>query len=168
MTEPFAAGDLEDLHRTHYGDLVRLAAILLDDVGECEEVVQEAFAGVLSMSSAPAAGKEPAYLRSAVLNGARSRMRRRQVRRRHLDLAPTDVGDSPSAADAAVDRLETQRVLDAVRALPRRQTEVLLLRYHDDLSEAEIADTLAISPGSVKTHASRGIATLRTTLQEQS
>ena len=154
---------VEQLFGEHYTALVRLAAALLDDLDECEEIVQDAFAALLRVDGGPAPGKEAPYLRSAVLNGARSRLRRRGVRRRHLRPVPAP---EPSAEGVAVDRLEMQRVLAAVRGLPRRQSEVLLLRYHADLSETEIADTLGISPGSVKTHASRGIAALRATLEE--
>jgi RNA polymerase sigma factor (sigma-70 family) len=58
-------------------------------------------------------------------------------------------------------------VLDALRALPDRQREVLVLRYYLDLSEVDIAATLGISPGSVKTHAHRGLATLAVELEER-
>ena len=58
--------------------------------------------------------------------------------------------------------------LQAVRGLPKRQSEVLLLRYYLDLTEVEIADTLGISTGSVKTHASRGIARLGQLLEDES
>ena len=163
MTRPASDHAVEQLFDEHYPSLVRLAAVLLDDVGECEEIVQDAFAGLLRFDGGPAPGKEAPYLRSAVLNGARSRLRRRGVRRRHLQPAPPP---EPSAEGVAVDRVEMQRVLTAVRGLPRRQSEVLLLRYHADLSEQEIADTLGIAPGSVKTHASRGLASLRTALEE--
>jgi RNA polymerase sigma factor (sigma-70 family) len=60
---------------------------------------------------------------------------------------------------------ERAEVLEALRALPRRQRETLLLRYYCDLSEAEIADTLGVSRGAVKSHASRGLAALRTILE---
>ena len=163
MTDSPAAVGFEALFDEHYAALVRLAAVLLDDVGECEEVVQDSFAALLDGRRGPAPGKEAAYLRSSVLNGARSRLRRRQVRRRHVEPAPAP---APAAGDTAVDRAEMQRVLDAVRTLPERQAEVLLLRYHADLSEAEIADTLGVSPGTVKTHASRGLAALRTAFEE--
>ncbi len=151
------------LFETHYGALVRLAAVLIDDVGECEEIVQDAFAKLLTARPGPAPGNEAPYLRSAVLNGARSRLRRRQVRNRHLEVAP---GPEPAAEHDAVQNLETRRVLDALRTLPGRQAEVLALRFQADLSEAEIAETLGISAGSVKTHASRGIAALRNRLRE--
>ncbi|MYJ13813.1 MAG: SigE family RNA polymerase sigma factor [Acidimicrobiia bacterium] len=145
------------LFADHYKDLVRLASLLLDDVGSCEEVVQDAFVKLHTLSARPEAGKEAAYLRSMVLNGARSRMRKRMVRQR-VALAP--VPPASSAEEGALERLGGEALLDAVRSLPRRQSEVLTLRYYLDLSEAEIAGTLGISPGSVKTHASRGLAAL--------
>jgi len=57
-------------------------------------------------------------------------------------------------------------VLDALRGLPERQREVLALRYYLDLSEADIAATLGISCGAVKSHASRGVAALRSIMED--
>jgi len=151
------------LFETNYAALVRLAAVLVDDVGSCEEIVQDAFAKLLTVSPGPALGKEAPYLRSAVLNGSRSRLRHRLVRERHEDRPAPPY---PAAEQEAVHRMETRRVLDALRALPARQAEVLALRFQADLSEAEIAETLGISTGSVKTHANRGIAKLRDRLGE--
>ncbi len=149
------------LFADHYKDLVRLASLLLDDVGSCEEVVQDAFVKMHTLQSRPEPGKEAAYLRSMVMNGARSRMRRRMVRRR---VAPEAPAPSESAEAGAMERLRSDALIGAVRGLPRRQSEVLTLRYYLDLSEAEIAETLGISRGSVKTHASRGLAALERTL----
>ncbi len=114
-----------------------------------------------TLQTLPEPGKEAAYLRSMVMNGARSRMRRRMVRRRLAPEAPPPI---ESAESGAMDRLRSDALIDAVRALPRRQSEVLTLRYYLDLSEAEIAEVLGISRGSVKTHASRGLAALERTL----
>ena len=145
------------LFNEHYKSLVRLASQLLDDIPTCEEVVQDAFVKMQTAKRTPEAGKEAAYLRSIVMNGARSHMRKRMVRRRHRSEAPMV---SPSAEHGLMDSEERERILDAVRTLPRRQGEVLVLRYFSDLSEAEIAETLDISLGSVKTHTSRGLAAL--------
>lgn len=165
MTIPYTAGDdqLEALYVAHYRDLVRLVSGLLDDNETCEEVVQDAFASMLRGSRLPAPGREAAYLRSAALNGARSQLRKRRVRRRHLHSVPP-VADA--AETEAVARIENRRILDTIRELPRRQSEVLLLRFQAELSEAEIAETLGISAGAVKTHASRGLAAVRDRLQE--
>lgn len=157
--------DLESAYHDHYRSLVHLAALLLDDLGACEEVVQDAFVHVWRRG--PVVRDPdllPAYLRSAVLNGARSQLRRRLVRRRHLAAVP----DPAPAAETTALRSDADRsVLIALRALPDRQREVLVLRYYLDLSEAEIARTLGISPGSVKTHAHRGLAALAERLEGQ-
>lgn len=154
---------LEALFAAHYRDLVRLVSGLLDDNETCEEVVQDAFAAMLQTNARPEPGKEAAYLRSAALNGARSQLRKRRVRRTKR-IAPLRAVDP--AEQAAVTRLENEEILHIVRSLPDRQRDVLLLRYQADLSEAEIAETLGISVGSVKTHASRGLAAVRDRLEE--
>jgi RNA polymerase sigma-70 factor (sigma-E family) len=145
------------LFNEHYKSLVRLASQLLDDVPTCEEVVQDAFVKMQTAKRTPEPGKEAAYLRSIVMNGARSHMRKRMVRRRHRSDAPLT---EPSAEYGALTRADRDEMLTAVRSLPRRQAEVLVLRYFSDLSESEIAETLDISLGSVKTHTSRGLAAL--------
>jgi RNA polymerase sigma factor (sigma-70 family) len=96
-------------------------------------------------------------VRSSVLNGARSQLRRRRLRRRHESGSPHQ--------EAARDGLETNEadrstVTQLLRTLPYRQRQVLVLRYFVDLTEAQIAYELGVSPGSVKTHASRGLAAL--------
>jgi RNA polymerase sigma-70 factor (sigma-E family) len=150
------------LHREQYASLVRLACILLDERGAGEEVVQEAFVRV---HAAWARVDEPlTYLRATVLNLARSRMRRRLVARRRVEPV---VRPAMSAEEHVVLLSDQQAVLDAVRALPRRQRECIVLRYYLDLSEAEIATTLGISNGSVKSHAHRALAALATRLEER-
>ena len=153
-----ALDDLTAVYRGHYRSLVRLASLLVGDVGVCEEIVQDAFVRTFQQPPRLREGDRlPAYLRSAVLNGARSHLRHRLVRRRHLIAVPEP---APGADHSAMASVETDRVLAALRSLPARQREVLVLRYYLDLSEADIAATLGIAPGSVKTHAHRGLATL--------
>jgi RNA polymerase sigma-70 factor (sigma-E family) len=153
---------LAQLHRDHYRSLVRLAALLLDDVGASEEVVQDAFVRMhLGWGRLADPERAPAYLRSAVLNGARSQMRHRQVQARHLQAVPPP-GPSAEAGALAVD--EHDRVVAALRCLPARQREAVVLRYYLDLSEAEMAAAMGISAGSVKTHVHRGLAALHETL----
>ncbi len=162
---PLTGPDLAATYREHYRPLVRLASILLDDVGACEEVVQDAFVQVWQRGPVlRAPDRLPAYLRSAVLNGARSQLRRRVVAGRHLTAAPDP---TPAAETTALAGDADDAVLTALRGLPDRQREVLALRYYLDLSEAEIAATLGISPGSVKTHASRGLTSLADRLEDQ-
>ncbi len=151
------------LYVAHYRGLVRLAALLLDDVGAAEEVVQDAY---VRMHSSWHRIRDPqsaaGYLRTTVVNLARSRLRHRQVVRRH---APAPLPDLPSAEQGALDRLEHDRVVAALRTLPGRQRECLVLRYYGDLSEAQIAEAMRISTGAVKSHASRGMAALRAALE---
>jgi RNA polymerase sigma-70 factor (sigma-E family) len=160
------SADLDRLYREHYRSLVRLASILIDDVTVCEEIVQDAFVAAVRRGGGWAdPERAPAYLRSSVLNGARSYLRRQQVRSRWLrSVRPPE--DGPGADRPALVAAEHQAMLEALRALPVRQREVLALRYYLELSEAEIAATLGISPGSVKTHAHRGLATLASRFEE--
>jgi RNA polymerase sigma-70 factor (sigma-E family) len=149
------------LFEEHYASLVRLARLLVDDHGSGEEVVQDAFVRMYRRWSRI---DDPVrYLRTAVVNGARSRLRHRAVVRRYV--APTTRPVAP-VEDEVVVLSEHAAVANAVRALPRRQRECLVLRYYADLSEAEIATTLGISRGSVKSHASRGIAALGRLLED--
>jgi len=145
--------------------LVGFAMLLVDDVATAEDVVQDAFLALhrrWTWLRDPQAAYE--YLRIAVLNGSRSQLRRRRVRAAH---AVSAVPDQPSAEASAADRAERDAVWAGVAALPRRQREVLVLRYYMDQSEAEIARMLEISAGSVKQHASRGIAALTARLEAQ-
>lgn len=161
---------LLDRYRSDYRRLVRLAALLVDDVGTAEEVVQDAFVAVARRVEAGhdvgEQGALDAYLRSAVLNHARSALRKRGVRRRHLRSVQPPSSEPPADRAVLADE-ETRRVIAALRQLSDRQREVLVLRFYGELSEAEIAETLAISPGSVKTHAHRGLAALESILEAQ-
>jgi RNA polymerase sigma factor (sigma-70 family) len=99
------------------------------------------------------------------VNKARSVLRHRGVQARYAAPVP------PDRPGVDVDVLASERrtaVLDALRTLPERQREVLALRYYLDLSEADIATTLGISRGAVKSHASRGVAALRTLMKDVS
>jgi len=167
VTMETQAGDpwLAGLYRDQYRPLVRLACLLVGDLPTSEEVVQDAFVRVhLARGRLRDDDRTLAYLRSAVLNGARSAIRRREVRRRPLAAAPQP-GRSPEADAIAGD--EHRRMVASLRTLPARQRECLVLRYYLDLSEAEIAAALGISTGSVKTHASRGIAALAARVDEE-
>src|SRR5665213_1616766 len=152
-----------ELYRAHYAGLVRLSAMLVGDVGTAEEVVQDAFVAMHgSWNRLRDPEKALAYLRQAIVNRSRSALRHRAVVAKYPPTPPPDV---PSAEHFAVAATERDQLMRAIHALPRRQRETLLLRYYSDLSEAQIADTLGISQGAVKSHASRGLAALRTVLE---
>ena len=152
--------DVPALYDVHWRSLVRLAVLLVDDVASAEDVVQDAFVALHRRSEGlrdPDAAA--AYLRASVVNLSRSVIRRRQVARKHLKVAEPEA--TPGADEHVILREEHRQTLAAVRQLPPRQREVLILRYWSGLSEREIAQTLGISQGSVKSAASRGIATLQ-------
>ena len=149
---------LVDLYRAHYRSLVRLAALLLDDVGTSEEVVQDAYVRMhASWRRLRDPDKALPYLRTTVVNLSRSRMRRRQVAKRHPEKPPAD---APSAEYGAIAREERREVVAALRRLPDKQREALVLRYYAELSEAEIAAAMGVSQGAVKSHLHRGKAAL--------
>jgi RNA polymerase sigma-70 factor (sigma-E family) len=160
-----SAIDLRMLYDAHWRYLVRLAVLLVDDVPSAEDVVQDAF---VALHKRAGTLRDPdaalAYLRTSVLNLSRSVIRRRQVARKHVRVA--EPVDAPAADHDVLLHDEHRAALRAVRALPRHQREVLILRYWSGLSEREIAATLGISPGSVKSAASRGLATLHKVLSD--
>jgi RNA polymerase sigma-70 factor (sigma-E family) len=161
------AGTLADLHREHYRSLVKLASLLIDDRATCEEVVQDAFVAVFrSAARLRDESKLPAYLRSAVLNGARSQLRKRQVRTR-LRVVDAPISEVASAESGALLADEQRAMIDALRTLPDRQRDVLVLRFYLDLPESAIAETLGIGPGTVKTHTRRGLDALARELESR-
>jgi RNA polymerase sigma-70 factor (sigma-E family) len=154
-----------ELYSTHYRALVRLAAMLVRDTPTAEEVVQDAFIAMHDgWHRLKDTEKALAYLRQAVVNKSRSVLRHRMVVEKNLQQAPPDM---PSAEHGAFVLLERSEVAAALRDLPERQREAIVLRYYLDLSEAEIAAMMGISRGAVKSHTSRGMAALRTALEHE-
>jgi len=150
------------LFETHAAQFTRLAA-LLGAGAEAEDVVADAFCDLHRrwgrLRNPDAA---PAYLRSAVRNLVRMRLRHQKVVQRH---APEQPQDASSAESEIILREDQQDVVCALRELPSRQREALVLRYWLDLREAEIAQAMGISAGSVKVHTSRGMAALTKALR---
>jgi RNA polymerase sigma-70 factor (sigma-E family) len=150
------------LFDAHYTRMLRVAVVLLGEPAAAEDVVQDAFLA-LHTGWARIRDKSEAvgYLHRSVVNGARSRLRRRQVARR---LRPVHRMETMSAEESALSGLVSGPLLAAMRALPRREREAVLFRHYLDLSEQQTADALGLRPGSVKGYASRGLAKLRTAL----
>jgi len=151
------------MYSTHYRSLVRLAALLVRDVATAEEVVQDSF---LAMHGAWRRlrdnDKALSYLRQSVVNRSRSVLRHRVVVDKN---APKPAPDMPSAEQGAISLLERSAVIAALRTLPPRQREALVLKFYADLSEAQIAASMGISRGAVKSHTARGVAALRVVLE---
>lgn len=157
---------LADLYRAHRMRFVRLAILLVDDQATAEDVVQEAFAGLhRHWAGLRDASSALAYLRTAVVNGSRSVLRRRKTAREYT---PPHSVNARSAESLAMLTAEHQAVVRALARLPDRQREVLVLRYYGGLSEAEIAEATGISKGTVKSTASRGLDALQRLLGDTS
>ena len=137
----------EEFYRAEYLPMVRLAFGLLDTPEAAEEITQDAFAKVFERWSR--LENPGGYLRTAVVNGARSELRKREVRRR---IRPGRARQVPAQHDY---------LLDALEKLPTRRKTALVLRYYGDLSEREIARVMGIRPGTVKSLVSGGLAQLR-------
>jgi RNA polymerase sigma-70 factor (sigma-E family) len=158
---------ITELYHAHWHRLVRLAWLLLRDQLAAEDVVQDAFVAThRNWGSIREGGRVVGYLQTAVVNGCRSVQRHNVVvdRQNVRDAAAADApgrGSHGSAETQVIHASERDALMDALRTLPARQREVLVLRYYSDLSEAQIAQILEISPGAVKTHAHRGLMALR-------
>jgi RNA polymerase sigma-70 factor (sigma-E family) len=153
------------LYEAHALGMIRLGVVMLGDRAAAEDVVQEAFCGLYRhWHSLSDPGKALSYVRSSVINGSRSALRRRI--RQPVGFA----GDRPgeSAESLALVGEEHRQVLAAIRRLPDRQREALVLRYYLDLSEEDIARTMRISRGTVKSTISRALSALGRILGEQS
>jgi RNA polymerase sigma-70 factor (sigma-E family) len=163
---PGAPRTLADLYRDHRAKMVRLALLLVDDPGTAEDVVQEAFTGLhRNWSSLRDEAAAIGYLRTAVVNGSRSVLRRRRTAR---DYVMPHVVNARSAESLAMLSAEHQAVVDALGVLPPRQREVLVLRYYGGLSEQEIAEATGISKGTVKSTASRALDAVSRVMAERS
>jgi RNA polymerase sigma factor (sigma-70 family) len=154
-----------ELFRTEGAALVRLARIFCDDHDAAEDLVQEAFIRLhRSASTIKDPDRAPAFLRSIVLNLTRDHNRRGLMSLRHRGAMRTRDRDD-GFEDASVADHDGRVVLEALRTLPDRQRECLVMRFYLQLSERELADTLGISQNSVKTHCRRGMAALESTLE---
>jgi len=162
VTERAADEAVKVLYQAHYAALVRLATLLVGDRATAEDVVQDCF---IAMHRAwwrlRDTGSAVPYLRRAVINKSRSVLRHRAVANRHPPLPEPAL---PSAEESALAVVQRSSVLAALRALPIRQREVVVLRYYADLSEAQIAAAMGISKGAVKAHTSRAKDSLRALL----
>ncbi|EHR63829.1 RNA polymerase sigma factor [Saccharomonospora cyanea] len=155
---------LEDLYRQHRMRLVRLAILLVDEPATAEDVVQEAFTGLhRNWGKLRDAAAAVSYLRTAVVNGSRSVLRRRKTAR---DYVPPHAVNARSAESLAMLSTEHQAVVAALSKLPPRQREVLVLRYYGGLSEAEISEAAGISRGTVKSTASRALEALQRAMND--
>jgi RNA polymerase sigma-70 factor (sigma-E family) len=155
------------LYQAHGVGLIRLAVVMLGDRPAAEDVVQEAFCGLYRRwNHLDDPGNALRYLRSSVLNGCRSVLRNRGRLYLRLGQEPGRPDSVESAESTALVGEEHRAVLASLRRLPDRQREALVLRFYLELSEAEIAQAMGISQGTVKSTVSRALAALGRLLGE--
>jgi RNA polymerase sigma-70 factor (sigma-E family) len=151
------------LYQAHALGLTRLAVVMLSDRAAAEDVVQEAFCGLYRRwNQLSDTDKALSYVRSSVINGCRSALRKRRLPR---GLRWEPAGESPESAVLISE--EHQEVLAAMRRLPARQREAVVLRFYLDLGEEEIAASMRVTRGTVKSTTSRALAALGKMLGEQ-
>ena len=153
---PFA-----ELFAKHYAPALRLAALLEGDPTRAEDAVCDAFARVYGRLRRGGVDDVSPYLRQAVVNAVRGGWRRRQVERRNAGTFEAD-SSVPGFENEVVERDE---VWAALRRLPAGQRRVVVLRYYEDLSEAEVARLLRVKAGTVKSQAAKGLAALQSILE---
>jgi RNA polymerase sigma-70 factor (sigma-E family) len=169
--QPGLHQDVAGLFDERHDELVRRAALVVGDRPTAEDVVQDVFARLCARDLLPDPDHCLAYVRAAVLNACRSELRRRQALARRIgDARELDRSDPApgSAEDEAILAEDRRQVLTALASLPVRRREVLVLRYWLGLTEAEIASTMAISRGTVKSNAARGLSALARQVGEES
>jgi len=142
VSEPF-----DTFYHREFRGLVRLAMVLVDSQEQAEEVVQDSFAALYLRYQT--VGTPLAYMRASVLNGSRKVLRRRALARKLLGHVRPD------------DEMVYNHVIDAVRRLPAKQRAAVVLRYDLQLTDSEIAETLKVPLGTVKSTLHRAIAQLR-------
>jgi RNA polymerase sigma-70 factor (sigma-E family) len=160
-----AAAAVSALYASHALGLIRLAHIMLGNLQTAEDVVQDAFLGLYRRwPQLNEHAKALGYVRSSVLNGCRSELRRRPT-------AELDGSHGPlatSAESAVLTAEERREIIHALRHLPDRQREVLVLRFYLDLPDDQIAAAMRISQSTVRSAAYRGLAALGRALKETS
>ena len=161
--QPDAGQAVTSLYRLYALGLTRLAFVMLGDRQSAEDVVQEAFCGVfLAWDRLSNHSNIPGYLRVCVMNGCRTVLRRAK-RTPRVPAMPY----APSAEDGALIGEEQRATVAALRRLPPRQREALVLRYYADLPEQETALAMGVSRGTVKSTTARALAALARILREE-
>lgn len=147
----------QDMVSLDHRRLVRLAYVLCGDISQAEDAVADAYARVWPKWASGRVDDLGSYLRRAVVNGVRNRHRHRLVRRRHEERRTPE--PAPEAFEEGV--ADHDLLWSALGRLPEAQRQVVVLRYLDDLSEAETARVLGVPPGTVKSRLARALAGMR-------
>jgi RNA polymerase sigma factor (sigma-70 family) len=161
--QPDAGSAVTVLYHGHYRSLVRLAALLVQDAGAAEALVQDSFVALHSAWRRLAdIDRGLAYLHRAVVTRSRSALRHRVT---GDGILPALAPDIPGTSPAALTELECSVLASALQTLAPRQREVLVLMYYAGLREAQIASAMRISQGAVKNHTTQAMSSLRAELR---
>lgn len=150
---------LEQTYFSHYSSLVSMARILVDDTNSASDVVQEAFVKALVIQPTFRNNQALSYMKTAVMNQARSHLRKRNTSRKHLSVVNSDDIEIAAKEKEEISESAT-KAQEILRKLPERQRECLALAHAYSMTHKEIAIQLGISEGSVKQHISRGLKAL--------
>ncbi|GEP39016.1 DNA-directed RNA polymerase sigma-70 factor [Nocardioides psychrotolerans] len=158
--------DFDEFFAVAWPRLLRTTYAVTGDRQLAEDALQTAFTKAYAAWSRVSRADEPiAYVRKIALHTALVQQRKASARRettvRSMPEAPVPGGSWPSAVSSEDGLLERDEVWAAIAELPPRQRAVVVLRYYEDLSERQIAETLGIRPGTVKSQSSAALSTLR-------
>lgn len=157
-TDADPQGRLAELYARHAPAMGRLAFLLTGDRQLAEDLMQEAFVRAFGrFRDLRHADSFEWYLRRTVVNLTRSHFRRRRTERDYLARQPRTRIEAP-----AVDLAEADAMWRALRQLPHRQRTAIVLRYYEDLSDAQVADVMRCPLGTAKSLIHRGLDRLRT------
>jgi RNA polymerase sigma-70 factor (sigma-E family) len=167
-SEPDRATSFEDFVQARSAALFRTALLLTgQDTAEAEDLLQLCLERAYRhWGKITCFGSDPErYTRRILVNAANDRWRRLRRRREH---SLTVAGSATAVPDRAAEVADRDVLRRALAMLPQRQRTVIVLRYFDGLEDAEIAAALGCSPGTVRSHVSRGLARLRLAVTEVS
>ena len=165
VARPDANHAVTALYLAHYRPLVKMAALLVQDLATAEEIVQDAFVAVhAAWRRLPDAGHALPYLRRSVIDRSRSALRHRAVADKHAPAAAATGQTRPGAGREANIELENSAFVSALWTLSARQREVVVLRYFADLPETQIASATGISEAAVRSHTAEAMSSLRAEL----
>jgi len=165
--------EITTIYDAQYRSLVRLAVLLIGDVGAAEEAVQDSFVALhRSWRRLPDPGKALCYLQQSVVDRSRSILRYRQLAGLGAPSRKPEIpGTWPAITQperAQPERKQPERtpVICALHTLPPRQREALVLRFYLDLPEEQVASAMGISQDAVTRHADRAMAALSGVLKQ--
>jgi RNA polymerase sigma-70 factor (sigma-E family) len=164
-----AAAAVAALYQANALSMIRMAHVVLGDRGAAEDVVQDAFCGLYRRwGHLSDHDKALSYIRSSVLNGCRSALRKNRPELSPEPSSRAERSRQPPGEDAVIDEDERVTMMAALRKLPHRQREVLVLRFYLDLTDQEIAAEMGIGASTVRSAATRALGALGRMLGEPS